>query len=164
MIERLRLSLMADGPGTVRIGTGILQAILRAQYFGYRPISHVCSWHGRIATSQDLLRIAEWYSARGLARVRQLGGSATPVPSFPLRSHLSVNETTLANIVSGKSCGSLYSLMTEVYPLVILLLELKMPVGSRQDQCPRTRWSTGRLPFFGLLFHYISLEGPTKDR
>jgi glycosyltransferase involved in cell wall biosynthesis len=84
--ERLRLSL---GGGrswqSVRIERETYRQAYEQTTFGYRLFHLAVLFLAGVLPPKTFYRLRDWYSARGLARVRQVVGGATPVPSLSLR-------------------------------------------------------------------------------
>jgi len=84
--ERLRLSL---GGGrswqSVRVERENHRQAYVQSTFGYRLFHLAVLFLAGVLPPKTFYRLRDWYSERGLARVRQVLGSATPVPSLSLR-------------------------------------------------------------------------------
>ena len=82
-VERLRLSLDGGWPWeTVRIEREFYRQSYGHSTFGYRLFHMFVLGTAGLLPPKIFYGLRSWYSARGLARVRQLVGSAKPVPSL----------------------------------------------------------------------------------
>lgn len=85
--DRLRLSLGKGWPWeTVRVEREAIRQTYRGASFGYHLFHSAVLGAAAVLPPATFYRLRRWYARRGLARARQMIGSAQPAPSLAIRT------------------------------------------------------------------------------